>query len=258
MSPETVLITGASSGIGRSLADLFARDGYGLVLVARRAAALEELASELARAHHVLTRVIPADLAQPGGAEMLHSELQRAGLTIDVLVNNAGVGMQGEFAALPLDRQVAMITLNVTSVTVLTRLLLPAMIERRRGGVLNVGSIAGFQPGPFMAVYYATKAYVVSWSDALAEELRGSGLKVSCLAPGPTVTGFAAGAGATESRLFQGDTMTPDEVARIGYEGWKQSKPLVVAGLRNRISALVVRFAPRSSVRKIVRRLNTR
>lgn len=256
--PLSVLITGASSGIGRSLARLFAADGYSLVLVARRAAALEALAAELARDHGVTVRVIPIDLTAPSAASELHEKVVGAGVAVDVLVNNAGFGMQGPFASLPLERQMQMIQLNVTALTALTRLLLPPMLERRRGGILNVGSTAGFQPGPFMAAYYATKAYVVSFSEALADELTGSGLKVTCLAPGPTATEFAAEAGITDSRLFQGGTMSVDEVARIGYEGWKQGRPLVIAGTRNRLSALVVKLAPRAFVRRVVRRLNTR
>lgn len=253
----TVLITGASSGIGRSLARLFARDGYSLVLVARRRSVLEELAAELGREHGGRVDVIPVDLADPAAAMHLHAELQRAGLAVDVLVNNAGFGMQGAFAGLPAERQLQMIHLNVTALTALTRLLLPSMLARGRGGVLNVGSTAAFQPGPFMAVYYATKAYVVSFSEALADELSGSGLRVSCLAPGPTATAFAAEAGAAESRLFRGETMSVDEVATIGYDGWKKGKSLVVAGRRNWWRAFAVRLLPRAWVRKAVRELNT-
>jgi len=256
--PLTVLITGASSGIGRALAHLFARDGYELVLVARRAAVLEELSSTLVETHGVRSRAIAADLSTADGIGLLHAELQREGITVDVLVNNAGFGMQGEFATLPADRQMQMVQLNVAALTQLTRLLLPSMLARRRGGVLNVGSTAAFQPGPFMAVYYATKAYVVSFSEALAEELSGSGLRVSCLAPGPTATAFAAEAGAADSPLFEGHTMNAEEVARIGYEGWQQGKPLVIAGARNWWRAFAVRLAPRAFVLKAVRRLNTR
>jgi short-subunit dehydrogenase len=252
----TVLITGASSGIGRALSRLFARDGYTLALAARRAPVLEELAGELEREHDARVRIFPIDLADPAAAQRLYGQLRDAGVAVDVLVNNAGFGMQGAFAGLPVERQLQMIHLNVTSLTALTRLLLPAMLERGRGGVLNVGSTAGFQPGPFMAVYYATKAYVVSFSEALSEELSGSGLRVSCLAPGPTDTAFAAEAGAAEARLFR-ETMTVDEVARLGYEGWKQGKPLVVAGARNRWRAFAVRFLPRAYVRRVVRELNT-
>jgi short-subunit dehydrogenase len=237
---------------------LFAADGYSVVLVARRGAMLEELATELARDHGVTARIIPIDLATPGAATELHNTLHQTGVVVDVLVNNAGFGMQGPFATLPHERQMQMIHLNIAALTALTHLLLPPMLERRRGGILNVGSIAGFQPGPFMAVYFATKAYVVSFSEALADELSGSGLKVSCLAPGATATEFAAAADATESRLFQGDTMRSDEVARIGYEGWKQGRPLVIAGTRNRLTVLAARFAPRAFVRRAVRALNTR
>jgi short-subunit dehydrogenase len=147
--------------------------------------------------------------------------------------------------------------LNVTALTALTHLLLPEMIRNRRGGVLNVGSTAGFQPGPFMAVYYATKAYVDHFSEALSEELEGSGLKVSCLAPGPTVTGFASAAGVTSAPLFAGVTATADEVARAGYEGWKASRPMVVPGWINRARRIVSRLAPRRFVMKRVRALNT-
>jgi short-subunit dehydrogenase len=259
MAPQTratALITGASSGIGRSLARLFAADGYDVALVARRAEALEELAAELTSTYRVSVRSFAVDLARVEGARALHRELEAAGVRVDVLVNNAGFGMQGAFSALPVERQVEMIRLNVTTLTELTGLLLPGMLQRGSGGVLNVGSTAGFQPGPFMAVYYATKAYVVSFSEALAEELAGSELRVSCLAPGPTATGFAAEAGVADAPLFRGDVMDVDEVARIGYEGWKAGRPLVVAGRRNRLRAFAVRLAPRSFVRKIVSRLN--
>jgi hypothetical protein len=252
----TALITGASSGIGRSLARLFARDGYHLALVARRVDALQEIAAELTTAHGVMVKSYAVDLASPDGARVLHAALDAEDIAVDVLVNNAGVGMQGAFSALPVERQLEMIRLNVMTLTELTGRLLPGMLQRGRGGVLNVGSTAGFQPGPFMAVYYATKAYVVSFSEALAEELSGSELRVSCLAPGPTATGFAAEAGVTDIALFKGDVMDVEEVARIGYDGWKAGKALVIAGRRNRIRAFVVRLAPRALVRKIVRRLN--
>ena len=257
-NPPTALITGASSGIGRSLARLFAADGYALVLVARRVPVLEELAAELSREHGVMVRVIGIDLATPTAAIELDDQLQRAGVEVDVLVNNAGLGVQGAFTDTALERQLEMLHLNVTTLTALTHLLLPGMLRRRRGGVLNVGSTAAFQPGPFMAVYYATKAYVVSLSEALADELSGSGLKISCLAPGPTATAFASAAGATDTRLFRGDTMHADEVARIGYTAWQQNRPLVIAGARNRWSAVAVRFAPRAWVMRAVRALNTR
>jgi short-subunit dehydrogenase len=257
MPPQTALVTGASSGIGRALAHLFARDGYGVVLVGRQREPLEAVRREIALVAQAPVSCVTADLGSPDGADLLHADVLHERLTIDVLVNNAGVGMQGHFLTLPLDRQLQMMTLNMTSLVTLTRLLTPGMVQRRRGGVLNVGSIAAFQPGPFMAVYYAKKSYVVSFSDALADELTDTGVVVSCLAPGPTATGFAAEAGATRSRLFRGDMMAAEEVARIGYDGWKRGKPLVIAGRRNRVSQMLVRILPRAYVRGVVRRLNT-
>jgi uncharacterized protein len=238
------------------MARLFAQDDHNLVLVARRADALQRLAADITKAHAVSVRSFAVDLATPDGVTELIDQLQAAGLTVDVLVNNAGFGMQGAFAALPVERQLEMIQLNTMTLTELTARLIPGMLARGRGGVLNVGSTAGFQPGPFMAVYYATKAFVVSFSEALAEELSGSGLRISCLAPGPTATGFAAEAGVADTALFRGDVMDVDEVARIGYEGWKSGKTLVVAGTRNRLRAFAVRLAPRAWVRKMVGQLN--
>ena len=252
----TVLITGASSGIGRSLARLFARGGYDVVLVARREGPLTELARELEGLGRT-ARVVAADLAEPGSAGQLYEQLQRDGVSIDVLVNNAGVGMQGPFAELPLDRQLAMIQLNVTSLTALTGLMLPAMRARNQGGILNVASTAAFQPGPLMAVYYASKAYVLSFTEALAEELAGSALKVTCLAPGPTDTEFAAAASMTGSRLFKGGAMTAEAVAAAAFDGWNARKRLVIPGTRNRIAAFAVKLAPRNLVVRSVKSLNT-
>ena len=253
----TALITGASSGIGRALAREFAADGHNLVLVARREAALQELADGLTRAHRVNARAIVADLTRAQAPRDIAGELSRAGLAVDVVVNNAGFGMSGALAALPPERQLEMIQVNVTALTELTRLFLPGMLERNRGGVLNVGSTAGFQPGPFMAVYYATKAYVVAFSEALAEETAGSGLRISCLAPGPTATGFAEEAQVNESRLFKLGTMNAEVVARIGYRGWKRGTVIVVPGFTNRVGILAVRLSPRFAVRKLLRFLNT-
>jgi uncharacterized protein len=253
---DTALVTGASSGIGRSLARLLAADGCDLVLVARRGDELERLAAELTSEYGVSVATHPVDLARPDSAAALLDRLDTGRLPIDILINNAGFGMRGAFAGLPLDRQLEMIALNVTTLTLLTHRLLPGMLSRQHGGVLNVGSTAGFQPGPFMAVYYATKAYVVSFTEALAEEVTGSGVRVSCLAPGATDTGFAAEAGATDASLFRDEVMAVDEVARIGYEGWKAGKILIVPGRRNRLRALAVRLLPRTSVVKAARRLN--
>jgi uncharacterized protein len=257
MPRQTALVTGASSGIGRDLALQFAAGGYDLVVVARRAAALEQLAAEVTRVHGVSATAITADLAEPSAPREIYDRLALTGTAIDVVVNNAGFGGGGTVAALPLERQLEMIQVNVTALTALTRLFLPGMLERSRGGILNVGSTAGFQPGPLMAVYYATKAYVLSFTEALAEEVVDSDLRVSCLCPGPTSTEFAETAKMTNSNLFKRATMTSADVARIGYEGWTKRKVIVIPGFPNRQGVALVRFAPRSMVRKIVKRLNS-
>jgi short-subunit dehydrogenase len=255
---QTALVTGASSGIGRDLAREFARDSHDLVLVARNVAALESLASELTRAYGIDARVVVADLAQPGAARRVFDEVRRAAATVDVLVNNAGFGLQGRFAEHSPERITEMIQVNVTAVTELTRMFLPDMLARNRGGLLNVASTAAFQPGPFMAVYYATKAYVLSLTEAIAEELSGTALRVSCLAPGPTASGFAEAAHMSDTALFKRvGTMTSADVARIGYAGWKRGKTIVIPGTTNRLGASLVRVSPRGVVRKVIRTLNT-
>ena len=195
MSSETVLITGASSGIGLELAKCFAADGCRMILVSRKADALETLATQLRTEHKVQAQVFTVDLAEPEAPVRLASRLEKAGIRVDVLVNNAGFGAQGKFAELDLQRQLDMVQVNVTALLHLTGLLLPAMIKRREGGILNVASTAAFQPGPGMGVYYAFKAFVLSFTEAIAEELTGTGLKISALCPGPTVTNFGKAAG---------------------------------------------------------------
>ena len=254
---QRALITGASSGIGRSLARVFAAHGYDLVLVARREALLRTVAADLQAATQASIDILAGDLATADGALRVYDELRTRNVHIDVLVNNAGFGLQGSFAELPLDRQLEMIELNVTALTSLSRLLLPGMLARNRGGILNVASTAAFQPGPGMAVYYASKAYVLSFTEALVEEVAGTAVRISCLAPGPTHTGFAAAAGMTGSRLFRMGAMSADRVARLGFAGWRGGKPIVVPGARNRAGAFALRFAPRAVVRKLVKRLNT-
>jgi short-subunit dehydrogenase len=256
MASETVLITGASSGIGRELAKCFAEEGCRLILVARTRASLEALAAELRQSYQIEVRVLPADLAQPETPICLFANLEAEGLQVDVLVNNAGFGAQGPFAELPLERQLEMIQVNVTALTHLTHLFLPAMIERRRGGMINVASTAAFQPGPLMAVYYATKAFVLSFSEALAEELRGSGLTVTALCPGPTHTNFAVAAGMQNSRLLRMKSMSAKAVAQIGHRAFRQGRYVSIAGLRNQLAAFSVRLAPRVLVRKIVHQIN--
>lgn len=254
----TALITGASAGIGRALAHEFARDGYEVLLVARRAAALESLVREINMTHGAPARAFPADLTRADMARELFERFDAEGTRVDVVVNNAGFGLNGSLADLPLDRQLEMIQLNVASLTELTRRFLPGMLERRSGGVLNVASTAAFQPGPFMAVYYATKAYVLSFTEALAEEVAGTGLRVTCLAPGPTATEFADAAGMNDVRLFKGQVMDAADVARAGFRGWKRGETLVIPGAANRRGVLMVKFAPRAWVRRVVKRLNSK
>jgi len=256
MSVETVLVTGASSGIGLELARCFAADGCRLVLVARKGNALEALAAELRKAHKIQAQVITTDLAHPESPARLLAHLQSAGLKVDVLVNNAGFGAQGKFAELPLGRQLEMLQVNITSLTHLTGLLLPGMIERRRGGILNVASTAAFQPGPGMAVYYATKAYVLSFSEALAEELAGTGVTVTAVCPGPTATNFGAAANISTHGFVKTVSMSAEAVARQGHAAYRRGKAVVINGFRNQVPAFLVRFLPRAAVRKIARRFN--
>jgi short-subunit dehydrogenase len=249
------LVTGASGGIGEELARILARHGHDLVLVARSADKLAALAERLELDHGILVRVIAKDLARPEAAAELHEALAAEGLAVDVLVNNAGLGLLGKFAEIGIEGDVEMLRLNIEAPTLLTRLLLPSMLERGSGRILNLASTAGFQPGPLMAVYYATKAYVLSFSEALANEVAGTGVTVTALCPGPTETGFSSRAGSEQSRLFKGPTMDARTVAEIGYAALMAGKPVVIPGLRNRILAFSVRLAPRRVVTKIARRM---
>jgi len=252
---ETVLITGASSGIGRELARLFARDGADLVLIARSEGRLRDLAGELAATYGVTAQVVPADLSRPASPGEIAEALTQRQIQVDVLVNNAGFGAHGPIAAIGAGRQLDMIEVNVAALTQLTALLLPGMLERRRGAILNVASTAAFQPGPYQAVYCATKAYVLSFTEALAEEIRGSGVRVSCLAPGATDTGFAAEAGTQGTRLFRRGVMDAGRVARAGHDGMRRGRTLVIPGLRNRVLAFSVRLAPRTLATRVAGRL---
>jgi short-subunit dehydrogenase len=246
-----VLITGASSGIGRELARLFAGDGAQLVLVARSADTLAELAGELAAEYGTAAEVVPADLSRPAAPDQVIEALAQRHLEVDVLVNNAGFGGHGSVAGIGAARQLEMIEVNVAALTRLTALLLPPMLERRRGAILNVASTAAFAPGPNQAVYCATKAYVLSFTEALAEEVRGSGVRVCCLAPGATGTQFAAAAGMAGTRLFRRGVMDAGRVARAGHDGLRRGRTLVVPGLRNRALAFSVRLSPRVLVTRI-------
>jgi len=251
---QTALITGASAGLGYEFAKLFARDKYNLVLVARSGPKLAELADELRQRHGVSVKTIPLDLGLPRATQDLFEETQRAGLHIDILVNNAGYGKSGEFAAIPLEEEYGQIQLNVTALTLLTKLYLGPMLERRSGKIMNVASTAAFQPGPLMAVYYATKAYVLSFSEGIADELRNSGVQVTCFCPGATLTEFQKRAETENSRLFkQLAPMDAKTVAEDGYRALVAGKRLAISGFKNWLVAESVRFAPRKWVTAISR-----
>lgn len=252
---ERVLVTGASAGIGVELARLFAADGSDLVLVARREDRLRALADELATTHGIEARVVPQDLSQPGSAAALVERLSSDGIQIDVVVNNAGFGATGSFAELELERQLAMIRLNVVTLTELTHRLLPAIRERGRGGILNVASTAGFQPGPSMAVYYATKAFVLHFTEAVREELLGTGISITALCPGPTWTEFMEVAGLGHPPLFNLFAMKADRAARAGHRAFRKGKPVAVPGIGNKLGTMLVRLTPRRLVPKAVRRV---
>jgi uncharacterized protein len=248
---DTVLVTGASSGIGLELARLFAADGDDLVLVARSEDTLRELAAGLAAKYGIQAHVLAADLTRPECPGEIAQALGRQGIAVDVLVNNAGFGAHGQVAGLGAQRQADVIEVNVTALTRLTALFLPAMVERRHGAVLNVASTAAFQPGPNQAVYCATKAYVLSFTEALAEEVRGTGVRVSCLAPGATGTQFAAQAGMIDTRAFRMSVMDARPVAKAGHDGLLRGKTLIIPGVLNRVMAFSVRLSPRGLVTRV-------
>ncbi len=256
--PRTALITGASSGIGRDLAHLFAADRYNVVLVARNGERLGELAGELESRHQISAVAVPIDLADPAAPEELSRLLEEQEIDIDVLVNNAGFGAHGAFARSDATEQMQMLQVNVVAVTHLTRLFLGPMIRRKRGRILNVASTAAFQPGPLMAVYYASKAYVLSFTEAIAAELQRSGVTVTALCPGPTQTEFHTRANIANTKLFQANTMTSMDVAKAGYAGLMKGKRIVIPGFKNRVMAASVRLAPRSLVTSIAKKLNSK
>lgn len=241
----TVLITGSSAGIGLDLAHLFAAGGHDLILVARRKESLDVVASECATRHGARADVIVADLADPAAPTLIGNEVKRLGRSVDALVNNAGFGSHWAFAESDVSRELDMVQVNVCALMHLTRLFLPAMIERKAGRILNVASIAGFVPGPYMSTYYATKSFVVSHSLALWRELRHTGVSVTILCPGPTRTEFQQRAGIGHAKLFSGSSvMNSMDVARAGYEGCLKGKLFVVPGMFAKFSLAASHFVP--------------
>lgn len=251
MNRPRALVTGASSGIGEALAEELARQGHDLILVARRAEPMEELAARLRAEFGSDVLVDPRDLLDRDAAVQLHESY---GDRVDVLVNNAGFGLNGAFEVLSLERQTEMIELNVTALTRLSRLFLPGMLARGRGRILNVASTAAFQPGPFMNVYYATKAYVLFFSEALAEECRGRGVTVTALCPGPTKSGFQATADLHGSRILASvKLMDVKTVARVGVDGLLKGRVVVIPGLMHQVLALGARLGPKPLVARLSR-----
>jgi uncharacterized protein len=253
------LITGASGGIGYELAKLFAKDHHNLVLVARNGPRLAQVSDEVQRQFGITVKTFALDLTEPTAPQALFAQIQSAGIAVDVLVNNAGYGRYGEFTDVPLEESLGQIQLNVTALVELTKLFLGPMLARRSGKIMNVASTAGFQPGPLMAVYYATKAYVISFSEALANELADRGITVTCLCPGATETGFAGRAGNDATRLFKNlRPMEAKAVARAGYQALLKGKTLVIPGFRNWLVAESIRVSPRKLATAVSRWVSER
>jgi uncharacterized protein len=254
---ETVLVTGASSGIGLELAKCFAARKSNLVLVARNTESLEKLAGELRKQFLIEAHVITADLAQPESPQRIFDELQGRGIIVDVLVNNAGFGLHGTFAELPLKRQLEIVQVNIAALVNLTGLFLPGMLKQNRGGILNIGSVAGFFPGPNMAAYYASKAFVLSFSEALHEELRGTGVRVTNLCPGPTETNFSQVARSHRVRETRVAKISAAEVAGIAYRDFLVGKCLSVPGWKNKLlTSFASKVFTRAAIRKLIYRYN--
>jgi short-subunit dehydrogenase len=251
---QTALITGGSGGIGFQIARVLGRKGFDLVLVSRKRDALEAAAGQLEGKYGVKVHVFAADLRRPEAPQAIFDFLHHENIPIEVLVNNAGFGLLGAFADTKLQREMEMIQVNIVALTHLTKLFLPEMIKRKSGRILNVASTAAFQPGPLMAVYYATKAYVLSFSQALAEELRNSGVTVTALCPGPTATEFASSANVGKSGLFAAFGIADaDDVARFGVAAMMQGKRVAIPGIKNKIIAQASRITPRAISTKITR-----
>ena len=243
------VVTGASSGIGEEMARIAAARGRALLLVARRTDRLEALATELAQ-FGVRVETLTCDLEQPEAAKALVATLEERGIVLDTLVNNAGFGLRGGFATMPYDEQVAMVELNCTTLTRLCRLVLPGLVARRRGGIVNLSSVAAFQPIPFMSVYAATKAYVQALSEGLHEEVRQHGVTVTAVCPGPTATEFTIRANLEKSKMFSTGAMSAADVARQAWDGYEARDAVVVTGGRNKVLSLGSKLLPRLLVRR--------
>ncbi|WP_019010320.1 SDR family NAD(P)-dependent oxidoreductase [Deinococcus aquatilis] len=260
--PATALITGASGGIGEAIARQLAARGAHLILVARSEGKMQALAQELSAKHGIQAQVIALDLTRPDAGEVLEREVSARQLTVDILVNNAGFGGFSEFWTQDAGEINRMVAVNIAALTDLTRRFLPAMVARGRGRVLNVASTAAFMSGPLMAVYYASKAYVLSFSEAVNEELRGTGVSVTALCPGPVETGFQDAASLGESKLMSAGVrmamLSADEVARLGVNAMLRSQAVLVAGGLNRVQTLMPRLLPRAAMTRLLARIQAR
>lgn len=252
----TALITGASTGIGYELSKCFAADHHNLIIVARQEQRLQQVAKELTKQFGITVKVITADLAQPDAPQKIADAVREDSLQVDYLVNNAGYGLGGKFAETDLATELGMIQVNISSLVALTKLFLPEMIARKFGKVMNVASTAAFQPGPLMAIYCATKSFELVFSEAIANELKGTGVTVTALCPGPTASEFQKRAQIENTRLVKGKPlgmMTAEQVAKIGYHGFMGGKRIVIPGLLNKIGAHSTRLSPRAMTTQIAR-----
>jgi uncharacterized protein len=254
----TALVTGASAGIGVDLAECFARDGYDLILSARTEKALKEVGDRLAKKYDVRVTAFALDLEEINAGNKLAEGIEKQGLHVDVLVNNAGYGHAGPFSESQRKVELGMVDLNIRTLVELTHIYWPSILKSGTGGVINLASTAAFQPGPLMATYYASKAFVLSFSEALWEEARGTGVKVSCLCPGPTTSKFRERSGTDKKKLSKAAaSMSSQSVAELGYRAWQANKRVEITGLRNRVVAAAVAFVPRRVVLGAVRTLQS-
>jgi len=257
---ETVLITGTTSGIGHELARLFAKNGFNLITVARNIDKLREDAKMLTREYGVVIDVIQKDLAYQNAGKELYDEVKSTGHNVDILVNNAGVGVWGEFSETDINDEINMINLNLVTPTVLTKFFLNDMRDQNRGRIMNLASLASFQPGPLMSLYYATKAYILHFTEAIAEELKDTNITVTALCPGPTDTYFEERSDSETTRMFQTEfmVMNAKEVAEIGYSGLMDGKRIIIPGLKNQLMRQIERILPRDWLASIYEGMNTK
>ncbi len=255
MSHKTALITGASNGIGLELAKIHAEKGGDLILIARSGDKLNSLKQELEAKFKIKAIVIEIDLTKPDAVQNVYDKVKKENITVDYLINNAGLGDFGFFYETEWEKEADMIQLNITTLTHLTKLFLQDMVKRKSGKIMNLASVAAFPPGPLMAVYYATKHYVLAFSEGIANEVKDKGITVTALCPGATDTGFKDAADAENSKLFQGDLPTAKEVAKFGYEKMMKGEVVAIHGLKNKILANSIRFTPRKIVTSIVRKM---